>query len=97
MRDGLERRAGFCARGKSMPVRRDLYESKSRLIVEDNQGVSPFSMEDVERLDETIGRYFSIALSAEQDFDLALRASNVIMELMEMKWKLLESFIRWRP
>jgi hypothetical protein len=48
---------------------------------------------DVERLDELIGRYLPIALSAQQDFDRALRAAYVILELIEMKWKLLESYI----
>ena len=58
-----------------------------------SRGIYDCRMEDVERLDEMIGHYLPIALNAEQDFDRALRAAYVIMELIEMKWKLLEAYI----
>jgi hypothetical protein len=48
-------------------------------------------MEDVVRLDQMIGRYFSIALTVEQDFDRALKAAYVVLALTEMKTTLLGS------
>ena len=76
-----------------MSLRGDLYDSKPRLMVEASWGIYDCRMEDVERLDEMIGRHLPIALSAEQDFNRSLRAAYVILELIEMKWKLLESYI----
>jgi hypothetical protein len=49
-------------------------------------------MEDVERLDEMIGQYLPIALSAEQDFDRALRAAYVMIELIGIQIALLEFY-----
>jgi hypothetical protein len=61
----------FMLRGRSVPLQRDLYESESSLTGQDNQGICPCWMEDVGRLDETIGRFLPIALSAEQtDFEV---------------------------
>jgi hypothetical protein len=74
-------------------LRGDLYDSEPRPTVEASRGIYDCRMEDVERLDQMIGRYLPIALGAEQDFDRALRAAYVIMELIEMRWKLLESYI----
>ena len=71
----------------------DLYDSEPRLTVEASRGIYHCWMEDVERLDELVGRYLPVALSAEQDSYRALRAAYVVMELIEMKWKLLESYI----
>lgn len=68
-----------------MSLRGDLYDSESRLMVEASRGIYDCRMEDVERLDEMIGRYLPIALSAGQDFDRALRAAYVILELIQMK------------
>jgi hypothetical protein len=77
----------------SVSLRSDLYDSEPRLTVEANRGIYHCWMEDVERLDEMIGRYLPIALGGESDFDRALRAAYITMELIEMKWKLLESYI----
>ena len=76
-----------------MAVRRDLYESDSGLTGESNLGVCHAWMGDIERLDEMIGQYLTIALSAEQDFDRALRGAYVMLELIETQTKLLESFL----
>ena len=80
-----------------MPVRSDLYESDSKLTAEANQGVHHCWMEDVERLDEIIGQYISIALNAERDFDQALRAAYVTLELIEVQTTLLESHPKGTP
>jgi hypothetical protein len=53
--------------------------------------------QDVERLDEIIGRYLPIAQSAEQDFDRALRASYIVLELIGMQITLLESSFGGTP
>jgi hypothetical protein len=74
-------------------VQRDLYESESSLTVEDNEGICPCWMEDVERLDEIIGRLLPVVVNAEQDFDRALRASYVVLELIEMQATLLGSYL----
>jgi hypothetical protein len=50
-------------------------------------------MKDAERLDEMIGRYLPIALSAGQDFDRALRAAHVLLELIETQTTLLETYL----
>ena len=76
-----------------MRLQCDLYDSDARLTPEANQGTYHCWMEDVERLDEMIGRLLPVALSAEQDFDLALRASYVVLELIEMQTTLLESYL----
>ena len=74
-------------------MRGEVDESGAGLTVETNRGVNDCWMEGVERLDELVGRYLPVALSAEQDSYRALRAAYVVMELIEMKWKLLESYI----
>jgi len=74
-------------------LRGDLYDSEPRLTVEANRGIYHCWMEDVERLDEMIGRLLPVALSAEQDFDSALRASYVVLELIEMQTTLFESYL----
>lgn len=76
-----------------MAVLRDLYESDFGLTVESNLSVCHAWMEDVERLDPVIGQYLTIALSAEQDFDRALRAAYVVLELIETQTTLLESYL----
>jgi hypothetical protein len=63
----------------------------SRPTVEDSQGVYPCWMEDVERLDEMIGRYLAVALSAEENFDRALKAAQLTLELIGIQIALLES------
>lgn len=76
-----------------MPGRNDHYESECTLTVEANQRIYHCWMEDVERLDELIGRYLPVALTAEEDFDRALRASYVVLELIEIQTTLLESYL----
>ena len=73
-----------------MSLRGDLYDSEPRLTVEANRGIYDCWMEDVERLDQIITRYLPIALSAEEDFYRALRASCVVLELIEFKTTLLD-------
>jgi hypothetical protein len=70
-------------------MRGEVDESGAGLTVETNRGVNDCWMEGVERLDELIGRYLPVALSAEQDSDRALRASCVVLELIELKTTLL--------
>jgi hypothetical protein len=48
---------------------------------------------DIERLDELIDQYLSVALSAEQDPDRALRAAYVTLELIEMQPTLSEYYL----
>jgi hypothetical protein len=72
-------------------------EIDSRMMSKASRGIYHCWMEDVERLDELIGRYLPVALSGEQDFNRALRAAYVIMELIEMKWELLESYPKGTP
>jgi hypothetical protein len=48
---------------------------------------------DIEQLDELMGRYLPIALSARQDFDRALRAAHVVLELIETQTTLLETYL----
>ena len=92
-RGGLVRRTALMVYAKSVSLRGDLYESEPRQTVEASRGIYCCWMEDVERLDEMIGRYLPIALSAAQDFDRALRAAHVILELIETQTTLLESYI----
>ena len=75
-----------------MPVWGNLYESESRLTAEAGWATYHCWMEDVERLDEMIGQYLPIALSAEQDFDRALRAAYVMIELIGIQIALLEFY-----
>jgi hypothetical protein len=75
----------------------DPNQSASTLMVETNRGTYDCRMEDVERLDELIGRYMPIALSAEQDFDRALRAAYVVLELIDTQTTLLESYPKGTP
>jgi hypothetical protein len=51
-------------------------------------------MQDVECLDELIGQFLPVAQSAERDFDRALRAAYVVLELIGMRNTLLESYVR---
>jgi hypothetical protein len=74
-------------------LRGDLHESESRLVVQASRSIYHYRMEDVERLDELICRYLPIALSTEQDFEKALRASYVLLELIEMQTTLFESYL----
>lgn len=60
---------------------------------EASRGIDHCWLRDVERLDEIIGRCLPIAQSAEQDFDRALRASYIVLDLIETQSKLLESYI----
>lgn len=53
--------------------------------------------EDIDRLDELIGRCYSIARSTEQDFDEALRAGHVMLELIGIRTTLLDSYAGGRP
>jgi hypothetical protein len=78
-------------------LRGDLYDSEPRPTVEANRGIYHCRMEDVERLDEMIGWYLPIALSADQDFDLALRAAYVVLELIDTQTTLLESYPKGTP
>jgi hypothetical protein len=80
-----------------MPVQGDPYESESRLIVEASRGIHDCRIEDVERLDEMIGRLLPVTLSAEQDFDRALRAAYVVLELIDTQTTLLESYPKGTP
>ena len=63
----------------------DIPEFESRVIDEASRGIDHCWVQDVERLDELIGHYLPIAQSAEQDFDRALRAAYVMLELIEAK------------
>lgn len=72
-------------------MRSDIFESGSRPT---NWASHHCWMEDVERLDAVIGQYLPVALSAEQDFDRALRAAYVTLKLIEMQTTLLESYLR---
>jgi hypothetical protein len=78
-------------------LRGDLYDSEPKLTVEANRGIYHCWMEDVERLDELIGRYLLIAVSADQDFDRALRAAYVVLELIDTQTTLLESYPKGTP
>ena len=80
-----------------MPVLEDLPEFESRLIGEISRGIEHCWMQDVEFLDELIGLCYSIALSTERDFDEALRATYVMLELIGMRNTVLESYIRGTP
>ena len=73
-----------------MPMPGDRYESTLGHGVD--LGIYHCWMEDVERLDEMICRYLPVALSAEQDFDRALRAAYIVVELIETQITLLESY-----
>ena len=77
-----------------MPVWGNLYESESRLTAEAGWATYHCWMEDVERLDEMIGQYLPIALSAEQDFDRAWKAAQLTLELIGIQTTLLESHLR---
>jgi hypothetical protein len=70
----------------------DLSESESRVVDEVSRDIDHCWLQDVERLDEIIGRYLPIAQSAEQDFDRALRASYIVLELIDLESTLLESY-----
>jgi hypothetical protein len=50
--------------------------------------------QDIDRLDELVGLCYSIALSTELDFDEALRATYVMLELIGMRNTLLKSYVR---
>ena len=69
----------------------NLSEFESKVIDEASRGIDHCWVQDVERLDEIIGHYLPIAQSAEEDFDRALRAAYVILELIEAKSRLLYS------
>ena len=53
--------------------------------------------QDIDRLDELIGLCYAVALSTERDFDEALRATYVMLELIGMRNTVLESYIRATP
>ena len=63
----------------------NLSEFESKVMDEASRGIDHCWVQDVERLDELIGHYLPIAQSAEQDFDRALRASYIVLELIEAK------------
>lgn len=69
----------------------DISEFEPRVSDEAGRGMDYSWIEDVERLDQLIGCYFPIAQTAEQDFDRALRASYIVIELIETQITLLES------
>ena len=75
----------------------NLSEFESKVMDEASRGIDHCWVQDVERLDELIGHYLPIAQSAERDFDRALRAAYVMVELIEMKSTLLESYIAGAP
>jgi hypothetical protein len=77
-----------------VPVREHIPEFEPRLIDETSQGVDHCWIQEVECLDELIGLCYSVALRAEQDFDQARRAAYVMLELIEMRSTVLESYIR---
>jgi hypothetical protein len=64
---------------------------------EASPGINSCRIQDLERLDEIIGRYLPIAQSAEQDFDRALRASYIVLELIDMESTLLDSYNAGKP
>jgi hypothetical protein len=70
---------------------------KSSVIDETGRGTDHCWALDIERLDELIGRYLPVAMSAEQDFHRALRASYIVLDLIDMQVTLLESHIGGRP
>jgi hypothetical protein len=70
----------------------NLSESGSGVIDGASQAIEHRWAQDIERLDQLIGRYLPIAQSAEQDFDRALRASYIVLELIETQSTLLESY-----
>lgn len=80
-----------------MPALEDLPEFDLRLINETSQGVDYCWAQDIECLDELIGQYFSIAQNADKDFDRALSAAHVMLELIEMRNKILEFYIGGMP
>ena len=69
----------------------NLSEFESKVMDEASRGIDHCWVQDVERLDELIGHYLPIAQSGEQDFDRALRAAYVMLELIEAKSHLLYS------
>jgi hypothetical protein len=70
----------------------ELPEFEASLTGETNRSADQCWSRDIERLNELISRCLRVALNAERDFDLALRAGYVVLELIEIKWELLESF-----
>jgi hypothetical protein len=69
----------------------DLSEFEPMVMDEASRCIDHHWVQDVERLDEIIGHYLPIAQSADQDFDRALRAAYVMLELIEAKSHLLYS------
>jgi hypothetical protein len=68
----------------------DLFEFESNAIDEAGRTIDHCWARDIERLDEIIGQYLPIAQSAEHDFDRALKAAYIVLELIEMQTTLLE-------
>jgi hypothetical protein len=75
----------------------DVSKFEIGVVDEARRGIAHCWLQDVERLDEIIGRYLPIAQSAEQDFDRALRASYIVLELIDMQSTLLESYVWGTP
>jgi hypothetical protein len=75
----------------------DVSKFEIGVVDEASRGIDHCWLQDVERLDEIIGRYLPIAQSAEQDFDRALRAAYLVLDLIETQSTLLESYIRGTP
>jgi hypothetical protein len=48
-------------------------------------------LEDLERIDQLIGCFFLIALETEQDFNRALKAAYLTLELLDIKSEVLVS------
>jgi hypothetical protein len=71
----------------------ELLEVETNLTGEARRSADQRWSRDIERLDELIDRYLLIAVSADRDFDQAWRAAYVVLELVETKWNLLESYI----
>jgi hypothetical protein len=75
----------------------DVSKFEIGVVDEASRGIDHCWLQDVERLDEIIGRYLPVAQSAEQDFDRALRAAYLVLDLIETQSTLLESYIRGTP
>jgi hypothetical protein len=75
----------------------NLSEFGSAVIDGASQSIEHRWAQDIERLDQLIGRYLPIAQSAERNFDRALRASYVVLELIDMQSTLLESYMWGTP
>jgi hypothetical protein len=46
-------------------------------------------LEDIERLDQLIGCFFSIAVESKEDFNRAIKAAHLTLELLDIKSQLL--------